>query len=296
GFFPNDIQAQFANSNFGLRSKMGFTLNHEISKGSFDFDGRSVDLTQQVTNFQASFPLLKRINTRGTRVRLNILKAEYTFRNIENVYPGSSIHEQSVLKDDFYANSLNLSYLHTVRYPWMMVHSLRLSYAGDYSENTPLQINASSFALYRVNKNLLLGLGVLYQQMEHERSFLVVPYLDWRSSNQWFVDITAPDRILIGKNIGRKKHTQIAWGTYLEFLTRFTFQQNGQNRVYENFDISSGLDFRTKVKGKLFFNAFVGNNFYKNISIRNNELDRLESGSAFSGLNARLGLSFNLED
>jgi len=297
--FSKNLFAQLANSNYGLRSKMGITLSHEMSEGAFDYvgiDGEDVDLFQQITNFQASFPLILNIDTLSPKVRLNILKAEYTFRNIENAYTGSPTVEQTLLAEDFYANSLALSYLHTIGYPWMMQHAIRLTYAGDYGDNNPLNINASSFLLYRVNDKLLLGVGALYQQMEDERSFLVVPFMDWRISKDWFLDITMPDRILLGRNMGKKKNTQIAWGTYIEFFTRFAFEQNNQNRIYENFDISSGLDFRTKLKGKLFLNAFVGNNFYKNISIKDNNLERLDGVSSFVGLNFRVGLSLNLED
>ena len=291
--------AQLANSNYGLRSKMGIAVSHEISEGAFDFtgkDGDEVDLFQQSTNFQASFPLLLRIDTLSPKVRLNILKAEYTFRNVNNNYTGNPFIEQTLLAEDFYANSIALSYLHTIGYPWMVQHAVRLTYAGDYQSNNPLNINASSFLLYRVNEQMILGAGVLYQQMEDERSFLIVPFIDWRISNQWFLDVTMPDRILLGRNFGKEKQAQIAWGTYIEFFTRFAFVDQGQNRIYENFQISSGLDCRARLVGKLYLNAFVGNNFLKNISIKDNNLNELNSASANSGINARFGLSLNLQD
>lgn len=118
--------------------------------------------------------------------------------------------------------------------------------------------------------------------------------MDWRNSNNWLVNITMPDRILVGKNLGRKKQTQVTWGTYLEFFSRFAFQ--GKKILYENFELLSGLDFRTPIKGKLYLNAFVGNNFYKNIILKNSRLDRLENTATFSGLNARIGISLNLQE
>jgi len=186
--------------------------------------------------------------------------------------------------------------LPTIGYPWMVQHSVRFTYAGDYGSNNPLNINASSFVLYRLNDKVLLGAGVLYQQIASERSFLVVPFLDWRINERWFVDVTMPDRIILGRKWGKKRITEIGWGTYLEFFTRFAFEEEGQKKVYENFELSSGLDFRTQIKGKLFLNAFVGNNFYKNISIRDENLNRLDGVSSNLGLNARIGLSLNLED
>lgn len=298
-FFASTSNAQLANSNYGLRSKMGIALSHEISEGTFDYigqDGDDVDLFQQTTNFQAAFPLILKIDTLSPKVKLNILKAEYTFRNIENIYTGNPTVEQTLLAENFYANSVSLAYLHTIGYPLMMQHSIRITYAGDYGDNNPLNLNASSFLLWRVNDRLMLGVGALYQQMEDQISFLVVPYMDWRASEKWFVEVTMPDRILVGRNFGKEKQTQLAWGTYIEFFTRFAFQQNGQNLIYENFDIASGLDFRTRLKGKLHLNAFVGNNFLKDISIKDNDLNELNAVSSNIGINARIGLSLNLED
>ena len=294
--FSSSAIAQLANSNYGLRGKMGIAFSHEISEGSFDYADGDVDLFQQITNFQASFPLLLKIDTLSPKVRLNILKAEYTFRNVENVYADNPTVEQTLLTDDFYANSLNLSYLHTISFPLMMLHSVRFTYAGDYGDNNPLNLNASSFLLYRLNKRWTVGLGALYQQFENERRFLVVPLVNWSFSREWFVDVALPDRVLIGKNLGKNKETQIAWATYLEFFTRFAFQVNDQNKLYENFDLSSGIDFRTRLKGKIFLNAFVGNNFYKNVNILDNDLNELESVSTSMGISARIGVSLTLED
>lgn len=293
----SSLFAQFlAGSNFGLRSKIGITLNQEYSNVHFERNDENIFLEQHTSNFQASFPLLLQIDTTSSKVKLNILKAEYTFRYTENIFSNNTDGNQTILPENFYANAINLSYLHTISYPWMAIHSITGSYIGDYGNNNPLNINASSFLLYRFSDKLILGAGVIYQNLEDEHGFLVVPYMDWRVSKNWFVSITAPDRILIGRNFGRKKQTQIAWGTYLEFLTRFAFQQNERNFIYQNFNISSGIDFRTLLKGKLYLNAFIGNNFYKNLNIRNNDLDRVESIAAFSGLNIKVGLSLNLQD
>ncbi|MBV6655672.1 MAG: hypothetical protein KI786_18020 [Mameliella sp.] len=63
-----------------------------------------------------------------------------------------------------------------------------------------------------------------------------------------------------------------------------------------NFQTSSGLDCRAWLVGKLYLNTFVSNNFLKNISIKYNNLNELNSASANSGINARFGLSLNLQD
>ena len=288
--------AQLANSNFGLRSKMGITLNHEYSEGAFTDHENDYRLAQNMTNFQLSFPVILKVDTTSPKVRLSILKAEYTFRNIENDYFKSPAPEQQLLIEDFYANSVSLSYIQSIGYPWMIANSLRLTLAGDYGSNNPININASSFILRRFSEKLTVGVGALYQQMEDEIGFLVVPYIDLRISDHWFVDVTAPDRILLGKNIGKDKKTQLAWGTYIEFFTRFAFREEGQNKLYQNFEVATGVDFRTPIRGKLYFNAFVGNNVYKDIRIRDNELNDLERISTSAGLNARIGISLNLQD
>ena len=59
----------------------------------------------------------------------------------------------------------------------------------------------------------MLGIGVLYQQLQDEIGILVVPYLDWRINKSWFLDITMPDRIMLGLNLTER--TQISWATYL---------------------------------------------------------------------------------
>lgn len=288
-----------SNSNYGLKGKMGVTLNHEFSRGEFDFNGLSnedVDLLQNITNFQISLPLFLNIDTISAKPSLSILKAEYTLRNVENYYTGTPSNEQTLLGEDFYANSINFSYLKSIGLPWMLFNSVRFTYAGDYGDNNPLNINTGSFILRRMNKNLTIGVGLLFQGIEDEYSFIPVPYLDWKINNAWFVDITAPERIIIGRNLGKHKITQVGIATYIEFFTRFAFEDEGQNRIYENFEVSTGLDFRTQLKGKLFLNAFVGNNFIKDVNIFNNNLEEIESVSSNIGLNARIGVSLNLEN
>ncbi|KAA3638086.1 MAG: hypothetical protein DWQ02_05610 [Bacteroidetes bacterium] len=296
----NLFAQQLANSNYGLRSKMGVAISQEISNANIDlngWDGNPLGLTQSATNFQASVPLLLKIEVGSPKVKLSILSAEYTFRFLNNIYSGLPSENQNLLlPENLYANALNISYMHTISFPWMMRHSVRFTYAGDYNGYSPLQINASSFVLYRVNDKLMLGVGALYQQLGSERSFLVVPYMDWRISNRWFLDTTMPYRILVGRNFGSKKQHQLSWGTYIEFFTRYAYQQNNQQCIYENIDISSGLDFRTKIKGKMYLNAFVGSNFLRNINIKDSGLEKIGNISSNMGINARIGLSLNLED
>lgn len=284
--------AQLANSNFGLRNQVGITLNHEYSQGKFDV----LELQQHHTNLQASLPVFLKIDTTGTKTKVHYLKAEYTFRKTNNLF-NTIENEDLRLPNDFYSNGLTINYLHTISYPWMMNYNLRVVYAGDYKDFNPININATTLVLYKWNKNLVIGAGLSYQHtgFDDER-FIFVPFIDWRTKKHWFVDMTSPNRLLIGKQFGRDQKTQLAWGTYLEFLTRYSYTIDEQKRILAPFELASGLDFRTALKGQLYFNAFIGNHFYKKINIQNNDFNDIEDKATHIGLNIRIGLSLNLQE
>lgn len=285
----NLCDAQLANSNYGLKSKMGVTMNHEFTQGTFD----SFSLSQHYTNLQVSLPLFLKIDSTFIKPKIAIVQVEYTFRKTDNLFKQA---EQALLPTNLYANALSISYVHTIAYPFFMNYAAQLIYAGDYAHLMPLHINASTFFLYRVNERLIVGAGILYQQTgNQQRNFLIGPYLDWRTNNQWFVDVVFPDRILFGKNLGNRKITQMALGVYLEFFTRYSLNSQDTSRIYENLEISSGIDFRTQIHKHFFLNVFIGNNFYKELRLRDDRFDPITSINTSLGLNIKLGLSLNLE-
>ena len=102
--------------------------------------------------------------------------------------------------------------------------------------------------------------------------FVFIPYIDWRINDKWFVDMTSPIRFLVGRNLGRKNITQLALGSYLEFATRYALSNQDFDQIYNNVDISVGLDFRTQIYNKLYFNAFLGNNIYKEVNLRSESI------------------------
>jgi hypothetical protein len=81
---------QLANSNYGLRSQMGITLNQQYSSDYFEKDGDRFRLDQHSSNFQTSFPLMLNIDTSGAKTKVRILSNQFTFRNVENRYMGVS--------------------------------------------------------------------------------------------------------------------------------------------------------------------------------------------------------------
>jgi hypothetical protein len=285
--FQSDAFAQLINSNFGLRQKMGLSISQQMSSGSFD----DFDLQQHHTNFQAFLPLLIKVDTSASKPKIALLKAEYTFRNTENVFSDNFVEP---FPTDFFANSLALSFTHTVGYPFFLNYSVRFTYSGDYKAYNPLHFTASTYFIYRINKKLSIGAGIVYQQSNSDfPRFIYIPYVDWRINENWFIDITSPVRFLFGRNFGKNKVTQLALASYLEFITRYAFRVQDTNQIYESTDIAAGLDFRTQLHNKLFFNAFLGSNVYKHINFISNNTDYTIISN--SGLNFKLGLSLNLE-
>jgi hypothetical protein len=284
---PNEAFAQLINSNFGLRQKMGISLSQQMSSATYD----DFDLQQHQTNFQVYLPLLVKVDTSTSTPKIALLKAEYTFRNTENVFSNNVVEP---FPTDFYANSLALNFTHTIGYPFFLNYSLRFTYSGDYGDYNPLHITASTYFIYRINKKLRIGAGIVFQQSHSDfPRFLYIPYVDWRLNENWFIDITSPVRFLFGRNFGKRKITQLALGSYLEFITRYAFHAQNTDQVYESTDIAVGLDFRTQLYKKLFFNAFVGNNVYKHINFISEESDYIIKSNL--GLNFKVGLSLNLE-
>ncbi len=283
----NNCFSQLINSNFGLRQKMGLSLNHEMSNGSFN----GFDLQQHHTNVHAFLPLLIKVDTTTSKPKVAILKAEYTFRRTKNSF---SENDLDPFPTNFYANSLALSFTHTIGYPFFLNYSARFTYSGDYGSYNPLHFTASTYLIYSVNKTLKIGAGLVFQQSGSDfPRFLFIPYVDWRINEDWFIDLTSPVRFLFGRNFGKQKVTQLALGSYLEFITRYAFNAQEINQVYESTDIAVGLDFRTQLHNKLYFNAFVGNNVYKHINFISEESDFITKSNL--GLNVKVGLSLNLE-
>lgn len=283
----NQAFAQLINSNFGLRQKMGISVSQQMSSASFE----AFDLQQHHTNFQAYLPLLIKVDTSTSKPKIALLKAEYTFRNTENVFSNNAVEP---FPTDFYANSLALNFTHTIGYPFFLNYSLRFTYSGDYGDYNPLHITASTYFIYRINKKLKIGAGIVFQQSNSDfPRFLYIPYVDWRINENWFIDLTSPVRFLFGRNFGKRKITQLALGSYLEFITRYAFHAQNTDQVYESTDIAVGLDFRTQLYKKLFFNAFVGNNVYKHINFISEDADFIIKSN--TGLNFKVGLSLNLE-
>ena len=281
--------SQRTNSNFGLRNKMGISLNQEVTSGSFS----GFDLDQYHTNFQVYLPLLIKVDTSTIKPKVSLIKAQYIFRYTQNNL--SSTLPKMPLPSELYSNSLAISYTQTISYPFFIDLSLRGSFAGDYKSYNPLHFSARGTFIYNHSKQLKIGAGLLYLQSGGNfEEFIFIPYVDWRINNKWFIDMTSPVRFLIGRNIGRKQVSQLALGSYLEFITRYALSSSSElNQIYNSVDIALGIDFRTQIYNKLYFNAFLGNNMYKEINFRSKTSDDLTKTN--SGVNFKVGLSLNLE-
>ena len=280
--------SQRTNSNFGLRNKMGITLNQERSSGSFN----GFDLEQYNSNLQVFLPLMIKVDTTSEKTKVSLIKAQYIFRYTQNNL--SDFVGEQPLPSELYSNSLAISYTQTVGYPLFIDLSVRGSFAGDYDGYNPLHLSARGILFYNFSKQLKIGAGVLYLQTGGDLDqYIFIPYLDWRINDKWFIDMTSPIRFLAGRNLGKKNVTQLALGTYLEFVTRYALSNVEVDQIYNNVDISVGLDFRTQLHNKLYFNAFVGNNIYKEVNFRNEDVDVITKSNL--GLNVKVGLSLNLE-
>jgi len=280
--------SQRTNANFGLRNKMGITMNQERSSGSFN----GFDLEQYNSNLQVFLPLLVKVDTSTEKTKVSLIKAEYIFRYTHNSL--SNFTGDAPLPSELYSNSLAISYTQSIGYPLFFDLAVRGSFAGDYEGYNPLHFSARAILFYNFSKQLKVGLGTLYIQTGGKfDQFIFIPYIDWRINEKWFVDMTSPIRFLVGRNFGRKNVTQLALGSYLEFATRYALSNSEFDQIYNNIDIAVGLDFRTQLHNKLYFNAFVGNNIYKEVNLRSDAFDNITKSNL--GLNVKVGLSLNLE-
>jgi len=280
--------AQRTNSNFGLRNKMGITINQERSSGSFN----GFDLEQYNSNLQVFLPLLVKVDTSSEKTKVSLIKAQYIFRYTENSI--SNPVGENPLPSELYTNSLAISYTQSIGYPLFIDLSVRGSFAGDYNGYNPLHFSARGILFYNFSKKLKIGAGMLYLQTGGNfEQFLFIPYVDWRINDKWFLDMTSPLRFLVGRNLGKKNVTQLALGSYLEFATRYALSNAEADQIYNNIDIAIGLDFRTQLYNKLYFNAFLGNNIYKEVNLRSDSFDHITKSNL--SLNFKVGLSLNLE-